>query len=99
MPDDSLEGLRRTIEVGLAQVSGRLDVILQRLEHQAARTDEHARRLEELDARLDDVERVTVTREDMDTRATRTIAVTAVVVTGIGIVVGAVTAVAVAALT
>ncbi|WP_017599191.1 hypothetical protein [Nocardiopsis lucentensis] len=98
MPDDSLEGLRRTIEVGLAQVSGRLDVIIQRLEHQAARTDEHARQLGELDTRLDELERVTVTREDMDTRATRTIAITAVIVTGIGIVAGAVVAVGTAAL-
>ncbi|MFL1441812.1 hypothetical protein [Nocardiopsis protaetiae] len=85
----TLADMRRVLEVGLTELRGRLDVIIERLEQQDKRADAHAAQISELDGRLDTVEKTAVTREDMDARARRTISIVAIVVTCIGIVVGA----------
>lgn len=92
MGGDDSEGLadiQRSLEVGLIGVHGRLDVIIERLDHHGRRVDQHEERIGHLDARLDQVERTAITRQDMDTRAKRTISIVTVVVAGIGILIGA----------
>ncbi|WP_117199264.1 hypothetical protein [Nocardiopsis sp. TNDT3] len=89
----TLADVRRVVEVGLTAANGRLDVIIERLEQQDKRADQHAAQLATLDTRLDEVERAAVTREDMDARSRRTISIVALVVTGIGILVGTLTTV------
>lgn len=96
MGTDDTEGLadiRRSVEVGLTGVNGRLDVIIERLDHHGRRVDQHEEQLASLDARLDAVERTAITRDDMDARGRRTISIVALVVTVIGIVVGTLTTV------
>lgn len=91
MGEDSnaLADIRLAVEVGLTAVNGRLDVIIERLEHQDRRADQHAEQLVGLDARLDTVERTAVTREDMAARQHSTLGWVTVIVTVIGIIVGA----------
>ncbi|GAA0989274.1 hypothetical protein GCM10009551_045910 [Nocardiopsis tropica] len=91
----TLADIHRVVEVGLTAVNGRLDVVIERLEQQDKRADAHETQLATLDSRLDAVERAAVTREDMDARGRRTVSVVAVVVSGIGIVVGALVTIAV----
>jgi len=96
MGADGTEGLadiRRSVEVGLTGVNGRLDVIIERLDHHGRRVDQHEEKLVGLDSRLDEVERTAITRQDMDARGRRTISVVALVVTVIGIVVATLTTV------
>lgn len=88
-----LADIRRSVEVGLTGVNGRLDVIIERLDHHGRRVDQHEEQLTQLDTRLDAVERTAVTREDMDSRGRRTISIVALVVSAIGIVVGTLTTV------
>jgi hypothetical protein len=90
---NTLADIHRVVEVGLTEVRGRLDVILSRLEQQDKRADQHENQIAGLDTRLDTVERTAVTREDMDARGRRTISIVALVVTGIGILVGTLTTV------
>ena len=96
---DGLADIRRSVEVGLTGVNGRLDVIIERLDHHGRRVDQHEEQLGSLDARLDEVERTAVTREDMDARGRRTISIVALVVTGIGTVIATLTAVILALVT
>lgn len=96
MGGDDTEGLadiRRSVEVGLTGVNGRLDVIIERLDHHGRRVDQHEERIGSLDARLDVVERTAITRQDMDARGRRTISIVALVVTGIGILIATLTTV------
>lgn len=81
-----LADLRRTVEVGLTAVSGRLDVIIERLEQQDKRADTHDEKIGTLDARLDSVERTAVTREDMEARQRRTISIVTVIVSAVGVI-------------
>ena len=99
MGGDDSEGLadiQRSLEVGLIGVHGRLDVIIERLDHHGRRVDQHEEKISSLDSRLDTVEKTTVTRQDMEARAKRTISIVTVVVSAIGIVVGAVITLALA---
>ncbi|WP_435107781.1 hypothetical protein [Nocardiopsis synnemataformans] len=109
----ALADIHRVVEVGLTAVNGRLDVIIERLEHQDRRADQHEAALAVLDTRLDGIDRAMATREDidrvttrvsaleqtavthtdMDARGRRTISIVALVVTGIGILVGTLTTV------
>src|SRR5699024_2860305 len=87
-PDGSgeLADLRRTVEVGLTAVSGRLDVIIERLEQQDKRATRHDQQIGDLDDRLDWVERTAVTRDDMEARQRRTISIVTVIVSAVGVV-------------
>ena len=99
MGGDDSEGLadiQRSLEVGLIGVHGRLDVIIERLDHHGRRVDQHEEKIGALDSRLDTVEKTAVTRQDMEARAKRTINIVAVVMTGIGILIATLTAVVLA---
>lgn len=62
---DALARLERALEVGFARLSGRVDVVIQRLDQQDRRTDDHAQQIVSLDQRLDVVERDAATRAEV----------------------------------
>ncbi len=62
---DALARLERTAEVGFARLAGRMDVVIERLDQQARRADEHAEQIATLDQRLDAVERDAATRAEV----------------------------------
>lgn len=93
---NTLADIRRVMEVGLVAVNGRLDVIIERLEHQDRRADAHESQLASLDTRLDSLERHGVTHQQMDNRQKRTLGWVSVIVSLIGILVGAVVSVVIA---
>lgn len=57
--------LQSSLDVGLTRITGQLDVILQRLDQQDKRADDHAAQLAILDSRMDAIERTTATRDDL----------------------------------
>jgi hypothetical protein len=67
----ALSELRRSVDVGLTSVDGKLALLLQRADAQDRRADEQAAELRAHDARLDEVERQAVTRADLDEHDTR----------------------------
>lgn len=83
----AISELRRSVDVGFAQMQGQLGVILQRLDQQDRRGDEHGTRLDEHDARLRQVERHSVTHEDLDARHRRTTAVAGVLVAVLALII------------
>lgn len=87
------------MEVGLTGVNGRLDVIIERLDHHGRRVDQHDEELTAIRGRLSTVEQTAVTREDMDSRGRRTVSIVAVVVTIIVALVGTLTTVFITLLT
>lgn len=66
MADDAaLAALRSELLLQLGEMRGDIRLILQSIEHQAGRAEEHRAALVTLDGRVDEVERTTVTRAEM----------------------------------
>lgn len=61
---DALARLERALEVGFARLGGRVDVVIQRLDQQDRRADDHAQQIANLDQRVDELERRTVSRTE-----------------------------------
>lgn len=57
--------LRSELLLPLTELRGDVRLILQRMDQQDARAEEHRRTLDVLDGRVDAVERTTVTREEL----------------------------------
>ena len=76
---------RRMTEVSLTRIEGQLALLLQRQDQQDRRADQHDTRLVSLDARLDQVERTQVTREDLEKRSGKTLAWMGVIVAVVSI--------------
>lgn len=96
---DALARLERALEVGFARLSGRVDVVIQRLDQQDRRTDDHAQQIASLDQRLDVVERDAVTRQDLEQRQAASARTVTIVVSIIAIVAGTGTGVLTSVLT
>ena len=62
---DALARLERALEVGFARLGGRVDVVIERLDQQARRADEHAEQIQTLDQRLDALEQRTADRVEV----------------------------------
>lgn len=81
--------VKSELMVPLTRIEGDVRLVLQRLDSQDKRTDDHALEIRRLDGRLDAVERDQVTRAQMDERSRRTIQILGLIFTIISIVVGA----------
>lgn len=66
-PATELALLRSELLLPLTELRGDVRLILQRMDQQDARAQEHGHQLATLDSRVDVVERTTVTREEMAT--------------------------------
>jgi len=84
----ALSELKRSVDVGLAQINGQLGIILQRLDASDRRDDEHTRRLEDHDVRLRQVERDAVTEAQLSARSKQVIAVVSLIVAIAGVALG-----------
>ncbi|MBW8735916.1 MAG: hypothetical protein JF621_01865 [Streptomyces turgidiscabies] len=62
-----LERIRRTIEVGFTRTDGALALLMQRHDQSDEQIKDHARRLDDHDARLDTLERGETERQKRDT--------------------------------
>ncbi|MEU5884217.1 hypothetical protein [Spirillospora sp. NPDC047279] len=87
----AISELRRDFDVRQANQEGRLALLYQRNELNERRTDDQARLIEELDARLSAAEREQVTRAHLDNRFRQTVAllslIAAIASVGVGILV------------
>lgn len=91
--------LQSSLDVGITRITGQLDVILQRLDQQDKRGDDHASQLGTLDTRVDALERTAVTREDLERRQSAAARSVGIVVSVVAIVASVGTSVLIAALT
>lgn len=66
-PSTELALLRSELLLPLTELRGDVRLILQRMDQQDARAQEHGHQLAALDGRVDAVERTTVTREELTT--------------------------------
>lgn len=66
-PSTELALLRSELLLPLTELRGDVRLILQRMDQQDARAQEHGHQLAQLDGRVDAVERTTVTREELAT--------------------------------
>lgn len=85
----ALSELRRSVDVGLAQIQGQLALLLQRAEQADRRADQQDARMKELDERLGKVESDRVTRADLDERSRRTLTVLGLLLMAASIIVAA----------
>ena len=83
----SLAEVRRLVEVGFAQVNGRIALILQRLDQVDDRHAELAEQVGELEDRLAEVERTCVSRAQLADRTRQIIAIVTVLVAVAGTVI------------
>ncbi|KAB2349436.1 hypothetical protein [Actinomadura rudentiformis] len=80
--------LRRGIDVRLANQEGQIALLYQRNELHERRADDHARLIEELEARLSAAEREQVTRAHLDNRFRHTLALLSLIATMASVAVG-----------
>ncbi|MQY08089.1 hypothetical protein [Actinomadura macrotermitis] len=84
----ALSELRRGFDVRLAELEGRLTLMLQRSELRERQWDAQTRLIDELEARLMIAEREQVTRGQLETRFRHTVALLSLIATAASVVVG-----------
>lgn len=94
--DAALTRLQASVDRGfgdlrteIASMRGSMDLLTQRSTQQDQRDDEQRRRADELDARVRAVEATAITRDEMDRQQRRTLAWVGLIVSIIGVVIGA----------
>lgn len=92
----ALSEFRREVSVALAEIRGDVRLVLQRGEQSERRMDDLARLVARLDERVDEVERTSVTRADLETRSGRTIAIIGLIVAATGVLSSTATATVIA---
>lgn len=80
--------VKSELMVPLTRIEGDVRLVLQRLDSQDKRVDDHAAELKRIDTRLDQVERDQVTRMQLDERSRKTIQIITLISTVVSILVG-----------
>ena len=81
----SLGDLRRVTEVGLEKVAGQLGLLVQRMDQADERSNHFAQRIEDMQARVGQLERAAVTVDMLNARTQRLYVVLGLFVSAVGV--------------